>query len=344
MTNIEREIHEQPDAAVRLIDAEREPVARIAAAIRDYDPAYVCIAARGTSDNAARYAQYIMGAHLGLTVALAAPSLHTLYRKRPRFARALVIGISQSGQSEDVRQVITDARHDGALTVTITNAPESPLAQNADHHLYIHAGAEIAVAATKTYTTELVALALLTAAVRADSALLSALDHIVPAMRATLEQTTSIASWSRQYADLSQYAVIGRGYNYCTAYEISLKIKELCSVTGEEYSEADFRHGPIAVVREGFPALIIAPGDAAAPKMRELVEKLNARGADCLVISDDATFEPLSAHFMPIAPLDDWLSPITAVIPGQVLAMQLALARGRDVDAPIGLTKVTNTQ
>ncbi len=341
--NIEREIHEQPAAAARLLDAERAHAVRIAAAIREYDPAYVCIAARGTSDNAARYAQYIMGAHLGLTVALAAPSLHTLYRKPPRYHRALVIGISQSGQSEDVRQVITDARAHGALTVSITNAPDSPLAQNADHHLYIHAGAELAVAATKTYTAELIALALITAAVSTDTTLTAALDTIPAALRATLELTTPIHAWAGYLKDMTQYAVIGRGYNYCTAYEISLKIKELCSVIGEEYSEADFRHGPIAVVQPGIPVIIVAPRDATVEKMRELVEKLNVKGADCLVISDDETFGSIARQYMPIAPLVDWLSPIAAVIPGQVMAMHLAVARGGDVDAPIGLTKVTNT-
>ena len=330
MTHIEREICEQPDAAARMLDSERVRIAHIASAIRAFNPLYVCIAARGTSDNAARYAQYIMGAHLGLTVALAAPSLHTLYQKPPRFDRALVIGISQSGQSEDVRQVIADAKAGGALTISITNAPESPLATMADHHLYIHAGEEKAVAATKT-------------AVSNDSTLMDALMGIPAALKQTLNLSNSIHDWATDYKALSQYAVLGRGYNYCTAYEISLKIKELCSVTGEEYSEADFRHGPIAVIKPGFPAIIVASSDATRGKMHDLTEKLEAKGADCLIISDDNSFSAHAKHFMPTAPMVDWLNPIISVIPGQLLAMHLAIARGNPVDAPIGLTKVTNT-
>src|SRR5215813_6230442 len=160
MLHIEQEIAEQPDVIRRLL-ASKDSVREIAAAIRQFDPAFVLIAARGTSDNAGRYAQYLMGIHAGLPVGLATPSIHTLYDAAPKLGRALVIGISQSGAAEDVRRVISDARQQGALTLSITNNSSSILAQAAQYHLPLQAGEEISVAATKTYTAELAAIALL---------------------------------------------------------------------------------------------------------------------------------------------------------------------------------------
>ncbi|MFZ4814170.1 MAG: SIS domain-containing protein, partial [Phototrophicaceae bacterium] len=307
-------------------------------------PTFVCIAARGTSDNAARYAQYLFGTHLRWMTALAAPSVHTLYGAQPDLSRALVIGISQSGQSQDVRQVVSDARAQGALTLSITNNPASPLAQLAQFHIPLEAGAENAVAATKTYTTELAAVAMLTAALVDDDEFSAAVQKLPQAVQHTLEMSDGLPNWVERYRYMERYAVIGRGYNYCTAYEISLKIKELCSLTGEEYSEADFRHGPIAVIQPGYPIVLVAPQGATFGVMSDLLHKLYDKRAECLVISNDESVKEYARHTMPIpSSLPESLSPIAAVIPGQLLAMYLADARGNSLDAPIGLTKVTNT-
>ena len=345
MLHIEREIAEQPEVIRRLLVEETGTAERIAQAIRDFDPAFVMIAARGTSDNAARYAQYLMGIHNGLPVALATPSVHTLYKAQPNMARALVIGISQSGQSTDVRQVVDDAKAQGALTLTITNDENSPMAQLADYHLPLRCGEEISVAATKTYTAQLVAIAMLSAALNPDSDMQAALQELPDHMAQTLELSAPVRDWVQRYRYIESMAVIGRGYNYSTAFEISIKIKELCYVTCEEYSEADFRHGPIAIIQPGFPVIVVAPSGKPFELMRDLLMELKKRQAECLVISDDAGLEEHAQYFMRLpSGMPEWLSPVCAVIPGQIFAMNLALTKGHTVDRPEGLTKVTFTQ
>lgn len=345
MTYLHQEIHEQPEAIKRLLDEELSHIQQVAQTIRGYDPVFVMIAARGTSDNAARYAQYLMGVYLKMPVALATPSVHTLYEARPNMSRALVIGISQSGQSADVGQVVTDARDQGALTLTITNDPKSPMATGADHHIWLRCGEEKSVAATKTYTTQLTALAMLAAAWLDDEAMRTQLQQLPHFAAQTLESAQVIKDWAERYRYMERLAVIGRGLNYATAFEISLKIKELCYVVGEEYSEADFRHGPIAIISPGFPVVVVAPQGKTLPLMLDLLEKLRERNAECIVISNDETacrFGEKSVRLPVNVP--EWLSPICAVIPGQMFAYRLAEAKGYDIDQPKGLTKVTVTQ
>jgi glutamine---fructose-6-phosphate transaminase (isomerizing) len=345
MLHIEKEIAEQPEVIRRLLDEETGTAERIAQAIREYDPAFVMIAARGTSDNAARYAQYLWGTHNSLPVALATPSVHTLYKAQPNLSRALVIGISQSGQSTDVGQVVADAKGQGALTVTITNDEESPMAKMADYHLPLRCGEGSSVAATKTYTAQLVAIAMLAAALKTDSGMQAELQKLPDYVAHTLELSGPVRDWVQRYRYIESMAVIGRGYNYSTAFEISIKIKELCYVTCEEYSEADFRHGPIAIIQPGFPVIVVAPSGKPFELMRDLLGELNKRRAECLVISDDASLEEHAQYFMrlPVG-LPEWLSPVCAVIPGQIFAKNLALIKGHSVDRPEGLTKVTFTQ
>lgn len=345
-TQLEHEIHEQaaviaqmvtqPDNALRFI--------QVAEVIRQANPAFVMIAARGTSDNAARYAQYLFGAHLQLPVALATPSLHTLYERPPHVGSALVIGISQSGKAEDVRRVLADANEQGALTLAITNNAESPMAQTATYHLELNAGEEISVAATKTYTAQLTALALLCSKISGDEAMQAELGRLHLAIDEAVHAAQQIAGWAERYRYMEHFAVIGRGYNYATAIEISLKIKELTYITGEGYSEADFLHGPIATIQPGFPVIAVAPQGKTLARMRDLIAKLTERGAEVLVISNDADTLAQGKKHMPIPDVPEWLSPIVAVIPGQVFAMHQALLRGYPVDSPRGLSKVTVTE
>jgi glutamine---fructose-6-phosphate transaminase (isomerizing) len=344
MTYIETEIRQQATVIQALLDAETANVQQIAAAINTFDPAFICIAARGTSDNAARYAQYLFATHARKMVALATPSVHTLYQSPPDLSRAVVIGISQSGQSDDVRRVIRDGKAQGALTVAITNDASSPLATESDHAIALHAGPERSVAATKTYTTELVAAAMLIAAVAGATTATEALQSVPGWVQHTLDTSLAvIPAWVERYRYMDRYVVIGRGYNYATAFEISLKIKELCYIAGEEYSEADFRHGPIALVQPGFPVMLIAPTGATFDRQRDLLNVMVEREAECLVISNDAGVRELAHRAMPIPDVPEWLSPVVAVIPGQVFAVFLAQARGLPLDAPRHLQKVTNT-
>ncbi len=341
---IEKEIAEQPEVLARLLKESLEDAHKIAKAIREFNPTFVSIAARGTSDNAGRYAEYLLGIHARLPVALANPSIHTLYGVAPNLSRALVLGISQSGQSEDVRRVMADAREQGALTVSVTNNPDSPLAHTAEYHLSLNAGEEISVAATKTYTAELLALAMIICSLLDDDEYLQLLPRIPEWASETLQLSESIQGWAERYRYMNRFAAVGRGYNYCTAFEISLKIKELCYVPGVEYSEADFRHGPIALIQPGFPILAVAPEGKAFPPLLDLLALMQKRQAEILVVSNNPGALAYAHKAMPIpADIPEWLSPIVGVIPGQILAMHLALAKGHSVDKPIGLNKVTST-
>lgn len=345
-SHIEQEILSQPDVLRELLREEHENIQAIAAAIREYNPRYVLIAARGTSDNAARYAQYLFGVRVGMVVSLATPSVHTLYGAAPNMQGALVIGISQSGASEDIRRVVADANRMGALTLAITNNPSSPLAEAATHSIHMHAGDELSVAATKTYTAELMAVAMLVGALEGNAEFSDRLHHAPGYMASSVQQALEdIPRWIERYRYMNEYVVIGRGYNYATAFEISLKIKELCYITGEPYSEADFRHGPMALVEPGFPVMLVMPTGAVFARQLDLLKQLVEKGAETLVISDALEAGERATKFMPLPTgVPEWLSPLTAVVPGQVFAMRLARARGLSLDAPRSLNKVTVTE
>lgn len=345
MSHIETEINEQPAVIQSLLDREHASARMIAAQIQAFDPAFIYIAARGTSDNAARYAQYLFSIHTHLPVALATPSVHTLYLTTPRLNRALVVGISQSGRSEDIRKVLADGKAQGALTLSITNAPDSPLATQSDFHIDVGAGPERSVAATKTYTAQLTAVALLNAALTDTTPVWHELQRIPHWVQQTIEQSNLMASWVQRYRYMERFVTLGRGYNYATAFEISLKIKELCYVAGEGYSEADFQHGPVALIEGGFPVIVVAPKGATLSSMWEFMTSLQSKHAETIVFSNEAEFLAKATRSVALPhDLPEWLSPIAAVIPGQHFAMYLALEKGHHVDEPRGLNKITSTR
>lgn len=345
MSYLSNEIHEQPEVLLRLLDRQTETAARIAAAIRARDVRYAVIAARGTSDNAARYAQYLFGALNRLPVALSTPSLFSIYHTPPQLRDALVLGISQSGQSPDIVAVVEEGRRQGALTVAVTNVPDSPLAHVADHVLLLGTGEERSVAATKTYTAQLAALALLAVQLAGDGERLTSLRSMPEAVKKTLAMEEPVSLAAQRYAYATECVVLSRGYNYATAFEIALKLKELTYVVAEPYSSADFRHGPVAIVERGFPAVVVAPQGAVYPDMLALTRELAAREAELIVISEQD--EPLLLARTPLrlpVALPEWLSPFTCVVPGQLLALHTTLAKGYDPDHPRGLKKITETQ
>lgn len=345
MSFLQDEIHQQPQVLTTLLDREVENVGRIAAGLHARAIKYVVIAARGTSDNAARYGQYLLGAHNRLPVALATPSLYSVYGEPPRLEDALVIGISQSGQSPDIVAVLAEGRKQGSPTLAITNDARSPLAAQADYVISLHAGQERAVAATKTYTAQLAALALLSCTLGTDPERLEALRWAPRAVERVLGTEEPIARAVERYRYMEACVVLGRGYNYATAFEIALKLKELNYLIAESYSSADFMHGPIAVVGSGFPAMIVAPSGKMFDTMRDFGLELRSRGAECIVISDrqDLLAEAVTPLPMPQG-LPEWLSPIVAVVPGQLFALHLTLTRGHDPDRPQGLQKITTTR
>lgn len=339
------EIRQQPMVARRLLDEGRPAIERIADAIRGRFETVV-IAARGTSDHAALYAQYVFGARQRVPVALATPSLLSLYGVEPDFRRTLVIGISQSGASPDVVGVVAAARRQGAPTIAITNTRGSPLARAAEHAVDLAVGPEEAVAATKTYTAELLALAMLSAALDRDAAAFGALDAVPDAMAAALETEPAVEAATRARPAMTVCVVLGRGYEYATAREWGLKLKELARVIADPYSAADFQHGPLALVEPGFPVLAVAPSGPPAAGVLELLATLrDDHGADLVVISDRADALELADSGLPLPTgVADWLMPMVSIVPGQLFALHLARARGLDPELPRHIRKVTLTR
>lgn len=342
--HLQKEIAQQPAVIERLLNDGKALTEAVATAIRDFNPGFVCIAARGTSDNAAHYAQYMFGGMLRIPVMLATPSLHTVYGTPPDLSTALVIGISQSGQAEDVRTVLGDANQQGALTLAITNFEESPLAQTAKYHLPLLAGRELSVAATKTYTAQLTVIAMLTSALAESDMMRKDLSALPRLAAQALRLGEEIAAWSQRYRYINRLVTLGRGYNYATACEITLKVKELSYIASEGYSEANFRHGPIAAIDRGHPVILVSPHGKNLSAMVDMCQRLNEINAETLVISNNSDLLGQGRQAMTIPSTPEWLSPILAVMPGQIFAMQQALARGYEVDKPRGLSKVTITE
>jgi glucosamine--fructose-6-phosphate aminotransferase (isomerizing) len=344
---LDDEIAEQPSALAHFLDTEIPTAARFQPLLRDPELRYVVVAARGSSDNAARYAQYVFGARLRLPVALAVPSVISVYERPPRLDGALVVGVSQSGRSPDIVAVLQSASDQGRPSIAVTNEPNSPLAAAATEVLPLHIGAERSVAATKTYLCSLAALALLCTcgqegedARRAEASL----RDLPPIVDAVIRQAVSEGDIASRFRDIEHCVILARGFNYGTAYEIALKIKELSGVIAEPYSPPDLLHGPIAAIDRGFPVMVVAPDDATLDGLREISKTLSKRGAELIAITADTALQKIagSVFTLPAQPRD-WLTPMVTVVPGQVFAANLARARGADPDHPVGLTKVTET-
>src|SRR5438067_3107773 len=344
MSWLETELREQPAALARLLDQQGGRAAEVGAALRGDDVRYVVIASRGSSSNAARYAQYVLGRAHRVPVMFATPSLYTIYEQPPRLDGAVVVGISQSGASPDVASVLAEARRQGRPTIALTNVSDSPLAREADAVLPLEAGEEHAVAATKTYLNSLGAIALLFAA--SDGPVAEGeLGRMPELVREQIALSLETAPPLHEYADIVGATVVARGVNYATAFEIALKIRELSGLVVEAYSPADLMHGPIAAIRPGWPVVIVAPTGPARPSVEDLVLPLRERGARIIAVSDvSAVLRRAQTRLPLVARVPEWLSPLTAVIPGQLTALRLAQLRGLDIDSPAGLKKVTLTR
>lgn len=340
---LETEIYQQPQIIAEFLEKERDSFVNIAKELRGKFK-YVLIAARGTSDNAARYAQYLFGSHNHIQVALATPSLFTLYQTPPDLSEALVLGISQSGQSPDIVAVLAEAQRQGRPTLALVNKVDSPLAKTADYVIPLHAGEERAVAATKSYTASLAALAMFSASLHNDDRRMRELNQIPAWIEAAFQKLEPQIERIERYTYMEQCVVIGRGFNYSTAFEIALKIKELTRIIAEPYSSADFRHGPIATVHPHFPVILINPEGSVYKDMEDLIHQLKTLEAERIIISNNNALLQQAKFPLPIpAGPPEWLTPIVAVLPGQLFALKLALAKGLDADHPVGLTKVTET-
>jgi glucosamine--fructose-6-phosphate aminotransferase (isomerizing) len=258
---------------------------------------------------------------------------------------ALVIGVSQSGQSPDIVSVVEEGRRQGCLTLAITNIPDSPLARAADLVLDVQAGAEKAVAATKTYTTELMAIAMISVALSNSEGRWNELASVAKWAEKTLALDQEIMQMTQRYRYMSHCVVLGRGFNYATAFEWALKLKELTYVTAEPYSSADFQHGPIAMVERGFPVLAVAPSGKVQDSMRDMLTRLRKeKHAELVVISDDAGALTLAQSPIQLPPqIPEWLTPLVSILPAQLFACHLTEVKGYDTERPRSITKVTET-
>jgi glutamine---fructose-6-phosphate transaminase (isomerizing) len=333
------EIREQPEVIARTTTVNAEPAKRVAELASGCT--HAVIAARGTSDNAGRYAQYVWGTRNGLSVGLTTPSLFSVYDRPPRLDGALVVGISQSGESPDIVSVLEEGRDQGRPTVAITNEPDSPLADVADVVIDLDAGEELAVAATKTYTAQLTVVALISEAMSGASGTIEGLPSLVDD---ALRQESRAAETAMAHAGMEYCAVLGRGFNQSTAFEWALKLQELTQVVAQPFSTADFLHGPIAVLEPGYPVLAVAARGPAIDDVIEVLRRCKEAGASLVAIGNDTRLAEVAPDALELEPeIDEWLSPIPAVVLGQLFAYHLTLAKGLDPEQPRGLHKVTRT-
>jgi glucosamine--fructose-6-phosphate aminotransferase (isomerizing) len=338
-----REIREQPEALQHLLDTELGLVADLGAAARAREISLLFLAARGTSDHAAVYAKYLSEIVAGLPTALAAPSVFTLYEANVRLNHALVLGISQSGKAADAIEVLRRARAAGQLTGCVTNDDESPMAQAAEFPLCCRAGLERSLPATKTYTTSLALVFALVSALAGRPEMLADLHRTPEWVSQVLATEAEIADRAERYRYMDECVILARGVNQCTALEAGLKLSETSYLRAHPYSSADFLHGPIAVVGEGYPCILFAPSGKGYASMLDVAGELRDRGAELLIVSDQEEILSRATTPLPMPSVPEFLSPLVAIVVLQLFAYHLARVKGRDPDHPRGLKKVTHT-
>jgi len=335
------EIFEQPQVLEQTLTEERPKAEALGRRLNERDIDLIVLVARGSSDNAALFGRYLLEVSTGIPVSLSAPSVFTLYNAKLDLSRALVVGVSQSGEGTDINLVLEKAKASGAFTLAITNEADSAMASLADETLLIHAGRERSVAATKTYTGQMLLFYLLSEALGGRKLNIEKIpEHTLQ----SLETAETIRGYVERYAFMEQCVVVGRGLNYGNAYELALKLMETCYVVAERFSSADFFHGPLAIVERRFPVLMFAPEGAVTQGNVDLLERLGELRADSLSITNSRRVAELSSRSVMLdEKIDEFLSPIPFVVPGQLFAAYLSAAKGLDADAPRSLKKVTQT-
>jgi glucosamine--fructose-6-phosphate aminotransferase (isomerizing) len=337
------EIRQQPETLARTLASELRGIEKFRALINRRKPRLVVLAARGTSDNAAQFGRYLIEITTGIPVSLAAPSVSTVYGARLNYKEALLVALSQSGESTDTNEVLDQARKGGAVTVGITNESRSSLAKMAEHVFLVRAGREKSVAATKTYTGQLMALYLLTYALGAKIRIAD-LEGIPDFAASALTLQPEVAAMAERYRFMHHAVVVGRGLNYANSLEFALKMKETSYVIAEGFSSADFLHGPIAMVEPSFPAFLFAPSGPTWPSIQEMLIRLRGLKAETVVITDrrNPTAANLASRVISIpARIPELYSPIPYIIPAQLFAAALAMEKNLDPDRPRALSKVT---
>jgi glucosamine--fructose-6-phosphate aminotransferase (isomerizing) len=339
------EIREQPGALERTLAMEVRRMRTFKRLREQKRPRLIVLVARGTSDNAALFGRYLLEITTGIPVSLAAPSITTLYQANLDYRDTLVVAISQSGESTDTNLVLERAKQRGALTMGITNERTSTLASLAEHAFLVRAGKERSVAATKTYTGQVLALYLLANAL-GGSVRVEDLERLPQAVEDALRLEPQVATLSERYRYMRQAVVVGRGLNYANAFEFSLKLMETCYVVAERFSSADFLHGPIALVEPSFPVFAFAPPGVTWPSVGETLQKLRGLHAEIVAITDSGNREIEGQATRVIRlprKLKETMTPIPYVVPAQLFAAHLAAQKGLNPDQPRTLNKVTLT-
>jgi glucosamine--fructose-6-phosphate aminotransferase (isomerizing) len=343
MSQMMREILEQPLALARTLKAEREHALEFHRVVQKRNFRLIVLVARGTSDNAALFGRYLLEVTTGIPVSLCAPSVHTLYHASVNYRDALVVGISQSGEGTDINLVLKAARRQGAVTVGITNEARSTMARLVDEAFLVRAGRQLSVAATKTYSGQLMLFYLLASAL-GPHITLSSVSEIPDLVKETLGLATEMHAVVERYRYMRQCAVVARGLNYANAYELALKLMETCYVVAERFSSADFLHGPIALMERDFPVLMIMPPGKTFPDLKKLLPRLRDLRADTLVISSAGAKLSRGTRAIRVpGSIPEIYSPIPYIVPGQLFAALLAKVKGIDPDKPRSLQIVTQT-
>ena len=335
------EIIEQPDAWRRLLAEGREQFDTVARRIAEYDPRMILFVARGTSDHAALYGKYLTEIIVQLPAGLVSPSTMTAYGARPDLDRVLMIGVSQSGGSPDLVQSLAVARKQGALTLAITNQPGSPLAEAAELEIDVMAGAERAVAATKSYTAQLLALYLIIDRLRGGDG--SAAESLPALAEQVIAGDAQVRELAQRYRFVSRLVTTARGYSYPTVREAALKLMETSYLQAQAFSGADLLHGPLAMIDAQVPVLAVIGEGVGGEAMQQVLPRLAEVGADVFCVGTQQAVAGAAAGVVLPTGVAEELAPLLEIIPFQQLALHLAVARGGDPDAPRGLKKVTET-
>lgn len=336
------EMAEQPETMRRVLERAVDDITATARAIAARRPRFVLLSARGTSDHAALYAKYLLEVELGLPCGLASMSTITAYGARPHLADVLVVTVSQSGGSPDLTTTSQAAREAGAITLAVTNNPESPLAEVSEFHIDLLAGPERALPATKTYTAELMALYLFVTALGGQDGARAA-QAIPELAERVLARGDEVRDLAGRYRFAQRMVITSRGYGYPTAKEAALKLMETSYFPALAYSGADLLHGPLAMVDNISPVIAIVTEGRGGQALQPVLDRLRGRGADLVVIGPDPQVSAASGGIAIPTGVPESLQPLLEILPLQRLAWEIAMARGQDPDSPRGIAKITET-
>ncbi len=346
MINLEKEIREQPAVLARVKDTNMDTIRAIVADIKAGNITNVLFAARGTSDHACIYAQYLMHRFIGIPCALATPSTITAYQAEMKLEHTLVIGVSQSGKAADVLAVLENGKKCGTITVAVTNDVSSPMAQSAKYHLYCNAGEEKSIAATKTFTAQMMLLALLCAEWSGNDKLFAQLDQVSAGASEVLDTVPAqVERIISRYRYMEDAFVLGRGMAYPIALEGALKILETNKIRVRGYASSDFQHGPLAQVSEKTLVFVIAPQGPCMKDAEEMIQKIESIGAELIVVTDDAALAQKQKFAIQVPNHGcDCVAPYFMAMVMQLFALKLTEVKGIDPDQSNVLKKITITK